>query len=189
MRKFLAGLSWCLVLVYPFIVLFGLKYFSLQYIGVAFIALALLRIVLLRSQTGGNGLPVLLSTVLLLVAAHALLANDPKLLRFYPVAINAVMFAVFGTSLWRGPSFVERLARLSEPDLDAHAVDYTRKVTIAWCVFFVCNGLVAFYTSVYSSFDTWVIYNGGIAYLLIGVLFSIEWLIRRQVKRGHNGDA
>jgi uncharacterized membrane protein len=187
MSRLFASLSWCMVLVYPFIVLFGLRVLPLQYLGIFFIVLAGLRLALLRSQAKKNILPMLLSLVLLLVAAHAVLANDPKGLRFYPVAVNTVMLFVFATSLWNGPSFIERLARISEPDLPSAAVAYTRKVTVVWCLFFIGNGLIALYTALFSSFDTWALYNGAIAYGLIGLLFGVELLFRRKVKQAANG--
>jgi uncharacterized membrane protein len=189
MRKLFASFSWCLVLVYPFIVLFGLRIMPLQYLGLFFVALAGLRLLLLRSQAKKNILPVLLSLVLLLVAVHALLSNDPRTLRFYPVAINAVLLFVFATSLHSGPSFIERLARISEPDLHPEAIEYTRKVTVVWCLFFVVNGFLALYTALFSSFDIWALYNGAIAYGLIGILFGVELIIRRNVKKATNGSA
>ena len=77
---------------------------------------------------------------------------------------------------------VERLARLSEPDLSDRAIRYTRKVTILWCCFFVGNGLVALYTALWASFEVWAWYNGAVAYALMALLFSVEWLVRRQVR-------
>lgn len=186
MRQLLAGLSWCMVLVYPFIVLFGLQLLPLRLLGMMLICLAGLRIFLLRSHVSKSGLPILLSTLLLLTAIHAMIANDPGGLRFYPVAVNVVMLGMFSASLRWGPPVIERLARMSEPDLPPAAVDYTRKVTIAWSLFFIGNGLVAWYTAVFASFDIWALYNGAIAYGLIGAMFTIEWLIRRRVKQAGN---
>ena len=78
MRQLLAGLSWCIVLVYPFIVLFGLQLLPMRLLGLMLIVLAGLRILLLRSQVSKNGLPILLSTLLVLIAAHAMIANNPR---------------------------------------------------------------------------------------------------------------
>lgn len=186
MRKLLAGFSWCLVLVYPFIVFFGLQLLPLQLLGLMLIVLAGLRIFLLRSQVGKSGLPIILSALLLLLSVHAMIANDPAWLRFYPMAVNVVMLGLFGVSLRWGPPVIERLARMSEPDLPVAAIGYTRKVTIAWCLFFAGNGFIAWYTAMFSSFDTWALYNGAIAYGLIGAMFTIEWLIRRRVKQANS---
>jgi uncharacterized membrane protein len=183
MKQLLAVLSWGLVLVYPFIVLFGLQLLPLRMLAALLIVLAGIRICLLRSQAGKSGLPILLSILLLLIAVHAMIANDPYWIRFYPVAVNVVLLGMFGGSLRWGPPVVERLARMSEPELPATAVAYTRKVTFAWCLFFIGNGLIAWYTAVFTSFETWALYNGAISYALIGAMFAIEWLIRRRLKQ------
>jgi uncharacterized membrane protein len=177
------------VLAYPFIVLFGLQVLPLRFLGLFFVALAGLRLLLLRSQKQGNMLPRLLSLALLLVAAHALLANDAKWLRFYPVAVNTVMLCFFMVTLWKGPPLIERFARISNPDLPPAAVSYTRKVTLVWCIFFIGNGSMALYTALFSSFDVWAMYNGVVAYGLIGLLFGVEWLIRPRLKQAHDGAA
>ncbi len=186
MKRLMLNLSWLLVIVYPFIVFVGLRSFSLQVLGVVLVVLALTRIVLAQPRNKDSGVPTLLSLVLLLVAAYALLANNPESLLYYPVAVNAVLLGVFGYSLLGGPTFVERLARLTEPQLSPRAIMYTRKVTGIWCVFFVGNGGAALYTAHFSTREVWTLYNGLIAYMLMGLLFAVEYLIRRQVKRADN---
>lgn len=116
------------------------------------------------------------------MAAASLSFNAWGPLKFYPALVNAVLLAVFATSLARPPSAIERLARLSEPDLPPAAVRYTRRVTQVWCVFFVGNGAIALATALWASTEAWALYNGVIAYGLMGVLFGAEWLVRRRVK-------
>jgi uncharacterized membrane protein len=56
-------------------------------------------------------------------------------------------------------------------------------VTFAWCAFFIGNGAIALYTAMFASFASWTLYNGLIAYLLIGAMFGGELLTRRRVLR------
>jgi uncharacterized membrane protein len=112
------------------------------------------------------------------------LFDSPVLLRWYPVLISGFMLALFGSSLMYGPPMVERLARLREPHLPAKAIRYTRQVTIAWSVFFLCNGLCAAALTLWAPLNWWMLYTGLISYGLIGLMFAIEWLIRQRV-RGH----
>jgi uncharacterized membrane protein len=79
------------------------------------------------------------------------------------------------------------LARLREPDLPPHAVVYVRRVTQVWCGFFLLNGSVALATALWASERVWALYNGLIAYLLIGTLFAVEWLVRQRVKARAHG--
>ncbi len=104
-------------------------------------------------------------------------------LRWYPVLVNASLLALFGVTLVRPPSMAERLARLKEPALPPHAVAYTRKVTFAWCGFFAVNGMVAAATAVLGDDRLWALYNGGVAYLLMGLFAGAEYLVRLRVRR------
>jgi uncharacterized membrane protein len=60
-------------------------------------------------------------------------------------------------------------------------------VTQVWCVFFALNGGVALVTALWTSAATWSLYNGFVAYLLMGLLFAGEYAIRCNFKRRVNG--
>ncbi|HTB23025.1 MAG TPA: hypothetical protein VK914_09985 [bacterium] len=102
-------------------------------------------------------------------------------LRAYPICVNLGLLAVFGLSLWRGPSAVERIATLRQGPLDETGVRYTRTVTKAWCFFFALNGALSLATAVAASDRVWALYNGAIAYGLMGIMFGAEWLVRQRV--------
>ena len=180
LKPVLPLVSWAL---YPLVVLFGLRFAPPRYVALALLAILLLR----RSRQAGR-LLASLSTLdrmvlagLLLLAGSAALTNSEMLLRLYPAAVNLGMLLLFGGSLVSPPSMVDRFARLSDPALPAAAVGYTRSVTVLWCTFFVANGALALYTALYASREDWALYNGGVAYALMGVLFAGEWLYRRFV--------
>ena len=121
----------------------------------------------------------------LMLVALAVASNAVLPLKLYPVLVNAAMLSAFGLSLVSGPSMIERLARLREPDLPPAAVRYTRRVTQAWCLFFVFNGSIALGTALSASEAVWSLYNGVIAYLLMGAMFGGEYLLRMRFKRAH----
>jgi uncharacterized membrane protein len=106
-------------------------------------------------------------------------------LKLYPVLVNLGMLVVFGYSLYAPPSMIERMARLSDPALPAYAIAYTRRVTQVWCGFFVMNGTLALLTAVWASAAIWSLYNGVLAYVLMGCLFAGEYLVRIVVRRRH----
>lgn len=122
----------------------------------------------------------------LLLAAAALWGNAMLPLKLYPVLVNCALLIAFGYSLAAPPSMVERLARLREPDLPAAAIGYTRRVTQVWCVFFFINGALALGTALWASHAIWSLYTGVIAYLLMGLLFGAEYLLRMRFKRLHH---
>ena len=106
-------------------------------------------------------------------------------LKWYPVFVNTSMLVLFGVTLFRPPSMVERLARLKDPNLPPHAIAYTRKVTLAWCGFFLVNGTIAALTATVGTEQQWGLYNGLVSYILMGVFGGTEFLIRRVVQKRH----
>jgi uncharacterized membrane protein len=122
----------------------------------------------------------------LLLLSIALWANAMLPLKLYPVLVNGVLLIMFSYSLAVPPSMVERFARLREPTLPVAAVAYTRRVTQVWCFFFAINGAIALSTALWASAAVWTLYNGLIAYLLMGLLFAGEYCVRRSFKRRHH---
>ncbi|WP_151441912.1 hypothetical protein [Halomonas lysinitropha] len=118
-----------------------------------------------------------------LLLAAGIMGHAELGMRAYPVAVNAIMLAIFLASLFQGMPIVERLARLREPDLTAAGVRYTRRVTWAWCGFFIINGTIATWTVFHTDLAVWTLYNGVISYGLIGLMFGSEWLLRQRLRR------
>ena len=172
-RKVTAA-AWLVTLAYPFVVWFGIGKVEPRSLALLLLALAVLRALAAGRDplwwTAAGGAAVLV--------AVSWFANALLPLKLYPVLVNAVMLGVFAVSLRHPPTVIERLARLQHPDLPAEAIAYTRKVTVVWCVFFVVNGAIALATALWASDRAWALYNGLIAYLLMGVLFAGEWLVR-----------
>lgn len=122
----------------------------------------------------------------LALAAVAVAANAVLPLKLYPVLVNGALLAAFGASLLGGPTMAERFARLREPSLPPAAVAYTRRVTQAWCVFFALNGMVALGTALYASEAVWSLYTGFVGYVLMGLMFGGEYLLRMRFRRLHH---
>ena len=178
MHKIVTAVLVVLTVLYPLGVYLSMGRVAPQWLAVLLVLLAIVRAVVTRQRfwwAVASGASVL--------ALAAWWQGDALAVKLYPVLVNAVLLVVFAVSLLHPPSAVERLARLTEPDLSPSGVRYTRKVTAVWCVFFVANGAAAAYTAAFSSDATWALYNGFIAYVLMGCLMGIEWCIRQWVKR------
>jgi uncharacterized membrane protein len=164
-------------LAYPLAVYLGFGRIEPFWLG-----LVLLALMLVRAWAARDAVWLLAGVGAALLAVLGMAANSWLPLKLYPVAVNAVLLLVFAASVLRPPTVIERIARLAEPALPPAGVAYTRKVTLVWCAFFVINGGAALFTALWASNETWVLYNGLIAYVLMGALFAIEWLVRRRVK-------
>lgn len=179
-------MRWALVVVltvaYP-----ALVYFSLGHWEPRWAALLLLGLALLRALCSQRSDPFWwwATAAAALLAACSALFNQSMPLKMYPVAVNAGLALLFGMSLVQPPSLVERIARRMEPRLNAAGVRYTRRVTQVWCGFFIVNGGLALLTALAADDRTWVLYNGFVAYVLIGALMAGEWLVRQRVRALH----
>lgn len=176
MKRIINAVIGLLTLLYPFAV-----YFSVQHIEPRLVAV-LLAVLLLARLGGADGPMRPMLFMGLLFAAFAAWHNQLLTLRFYPVIVNLALLALFATSLFYPPSVVERMARLKTPDLPPQGIIYTRRVTQVWCLFFMLNGSVALITAIWSSFEVWSLYNGFIAYVLIGLLFAGEYWVRQRTQ-------
>ena len=170
-------------IVYPFVVYFGFDHLSPR-----LFAVVLALVWLLRSFTLPGGQGKIQSAVVLAFCLLLFTVNEGQLLYWYPVLVNGLLMLVFAASLVSGPPVIERLARLQEPYLPPQAVVYTRKVTVAWVLFFAANAGVAAALTLWAPRSWWLLYNGFIAYFLIGLMFGIEWLIRQRVKKADELD-
>ncbi len=173
-------------IAYPVMVYFGLTLLDARSVAVLLIILVGSRLVFANRKSGRSVFR--LQLLFTLAAAGAIgflviISNSSIFLKFYPVCINALMLVLFFVSLLHPPSFIERIARIREPNLPESAIRYTRNVTIIWCGFFVFNGGVALYTALFASLETWTLYNGAISYVLMGLLFSGEYLVRRRFQK------
>jgi uncharacterized membrane protein len=164
--------------LYPFAVYFGMEHFAPWQFGLLLGSLWLARALTGERRPGSLWMAGAALAFCLLLA----LFDNPLLLRWYPVLISGFMLTLFGLSLKYGPPVAERLARLSEPALPEKAIRYTRQVTVAWSVFFLCNGLLAAALTLWAPLSWWTLYNGLISYGLMGLLFAIEWLLRQRVR-------
>lgn len=187
-RLLMAGL----LVLYPIAVYVGLQQGSTR--ALAFVMIAVLAIRYFLDKRTGKRVAYgwaswLISGSVGLLLLCVLIFNEAQFLFYYPVLMNLLMLIVFASSLRWPPSVIERLARISEPDLPAEGVAYTRKVTAVWCGFFVFNGACAWYT-INAGVEVWTLYNGLISYLLMGLLLAGEYLVRRTKKKmNHSHDA
>jgi uncharacterized membrane protein len=175
-------LSGALTLLFPFAVWLGHGRVEPRWMAVLLLLAALLRLPKLKLNASARWW----AGAALALAALAVAANAALPLKLYPVLVNGALLAAFGHSLISPPSMAERLARLREPDLPPAAVAYTRRVTQAWCAFFLVNGAIALGTALYASEAVWSLYNGVVSYLLMGLLFGAEYLLRIRFKRRHH---
>lgn len=115
--------------------------------------------------------------IALALTAAVLLGGGADVFKLYPVFMNATAAAVFLCSLFSKP-LVQTIGETFYGALDARGVAYARKATVAWGVFMSAMTAASFAT-VFASDNVWAVFNGFVAYLLLGGMFLAEYICRR----------
>jgi uncharacterized membrane protein len=191
MTRWLSWLAGGALLLYPLAVYWGLTRAGQTPLLLGLLLIFSLRLLpgLLKGRARLGPLPEwlwlgrLLACIGLGLTLLSALFNARHWLLYYPLAVSLALLCLFGWSLTRPMSLVERLARLQDPRLPDVAIGYTRRVTQVWCGFFVVNGALAAFTIWHGDLALWSLYNGLISYALMGALMAGEYLVRRRLMK------
>lgn len=125
-------------------------------------ALAALAMAVLCAQAGLK-LPV--PAPLLYLAQHA--------------GINLFLAVGFGGTLRRGhTALITTLARRVHRSFTPAMAAYTRKVTLAWTVYFVAMVVLSLALYAFATFDTWALFANVLTPLAVVLMFGGEYLLR-----------
>ncbi len=199
MKKLLKILFYIIAAVYPILVFTLLVILKLpvRILSLCIVALALAFFLAFTGSAGGKSQgkqfalswrPLVSSLLFLIAGIACFFTNQTVFLKLYSVVISAMLLVVFGSTLFFPPNIIFRFATLYDKSIlqtpaEKKVESYCKKVCIIWCIFFILNGSVAFYTAFFASDLVWSVYNGGISYILMGLIFIIEFIIRRQVDK------
>ena len=104
------------------------------------------------------------------------------LLKFYPVVCNLFVFTVFFVSLFTKETVIQKIAKTMEGELTEKVRVYTRKLTYVWCVFISLNFVISVIT-IFLPDNYWILYNGFISYILVGLMFIAEYIVRITLRK------
>lgn len=98
------------------------------------------------------------------------------------VACNSMLCWFFAQTLFgdRTP-LITTLARTIHPDMPDDVVRYTRKVTLAWAIFFAMQVLVSLVIFYVASIETWSMFANILNWPLVILMFVVEYICRKRV--------
>ena len=205
MKKFLKVLFYIIAAIYPVLVFTMLVVFKMptRILSLCVVALAS---AFFLSATGNrksdakseekalDWRPMLSSALFLLAGILCFIFNEKIFLKLYSVAISLTLLLVFASSLVFKPNIIFRFACFGDKSVKGSSFEeavnqYCKKVTVIWCIFFILNGSASAFTALYNfgseelNDKIWSVYNGGISYVLMGLLFAVEFLVRMRVDK------
>src|SRR6185436_11261757 len=110
--------------LYPILIFAGLQFFDPRTVGAAVLVALAVRYwrKALRLMSGLSSWQWLALALPPVLGLAVIATNSETLLRLYPASISAAMLILFGATLLRPPTMIERLARLRDPELPPIAV-------------------------------------------------------------------
>jgi uncharacterized membrane protein len=130
--------------------------------------------------------PIRFSMIAAIVLIVGLTQVDSQVAaKAYPVVISGGLAFLFGASLRRPPSLVERMAELGGETLSPAIRLYCRRVTMVWALWLAINTFIAAALAIFGSLEAWALWTGLLSYLVMGLIFAVEFTLRRFVRRRH----
>ncbi len=107
--------------------------------------------------------------------------SDPTLLYPLPqICLNLFMLWLFGRTLRNGQeALITRVARHVHKEISVELAGYTRRVTQAWCAFFVGMIAVSLLLFFFVSLDAWSTFTNLFGLPLVAAMFVAEYVWRR----------
>ena len=166
---------------YPFVVYYGLNHYGPSVFASFLFVLLLLRVVIKGSyHEPSQWLQLVVVGGFCVIVA---IVDSEQLLRFYPVLMSLGFSALFAFSLKSKTSLVERFAKMSGQTYPDEAITYMRKLTKLWAILLFFNAMISAYTACCVSLKYWTLYNGLLAYFLLGGFALAELIFRHFYKR------
>lgn len=100
-------------------------------------------------------------------------------LRSYSVVMSFLLLMSFLLSLLKTP-VIEIFVRRTNREPNECVRRYCRNATVC-CMIFLIPHFGFTIVTMFLSFELWFIYNGAVAYFLVGAMFLIEFLVRKKL--------
>jgi uncharacterized membrane protein len=182
-----------LLVAYPVLVYYAMQHYSARVTGaVLLVGMSPLLLRTLRAKRNPAATSSSTPTARQRLSSHwawpvlglalivvAMVVNSVRSLLLVPVCINGALLLTFGLTLLDERPLVERFARLQHDDLTSQERHWCRLWTAIWTAFFGFNIVLAAWFTAAESLDWWTYYNGLIAYAVMGLLFTTEYVVRK----------
>lgn len=192
--KILFGL---IAIMYPIFVFCTLVVFKLpiRYLSIGLIVFGLAySFVNSRHYRGRHTIALFVCPVILcsIGATSLFLGENPIIIKLYPAFTDISYLTIMGTSLIFPPPLayyfinaIDKTLKIKIPEKIFN--DCCFKATLAWCVFFVIDAIIATNIAFRGSDTAWAIYSGGITYLIMGLIFAGEFIIIKRIGKIYEG--
>jgi len=188
--KYFFGL---IAVIYPILVFCALVVFKLpiRYLSIGIIIFAIAySIVNSRHYKGKHTIVLFVSPLILCIIGVISLCLDdsPFFIKLYPSLASLAYLTIMITSFFFPPPlayyFVDIFDKSIKTKIPKDIFDsFCYRATVVWCVFFVIDSIIAVITAYYGSDFIWGVYNGGITYCTMGLIFVGEFIVLKSIEK------
>jgi len=188
--KYLFGL---IAVMYPVLVFCALVVFKLpiRYLSIGIIIFAIAySIVNSRHYKGKHTVALFVSPLILCTIGVISLCIDdsPVFIKLYPALTSIAYLTIMITSFIFPPPlayyFIDIFDKSIKTKIPKEIFDnFCFRASIVWCVFFFVDAIIAVITVYFSSELCWGIYNGGVTYCIMGLIFVGEFIVLKIIEK------
>ncbi|MDR2729466.1 MAG: hypothetical protein LBB81_01035 [Treponema sp.] len=189
--KFLFGLIAVLYPLLVFCVLVVLK-LPIRYLSIGIIIFAIAYSIFnSRNYKGKNTAALFISpAILCIIGAASFLLDDFNVIKLYPVLADLSYITIMVTSFFFPPPLAYYFIDIFDKSMKTKIPQdnfyrYCLRASVVWVIFFIVDGIISLITVYHSSDFFWGIYNGGITYCMMGLIFAGEFIILKIIEKKH----
>ncbi len=117
--------------------------------------------------------------IALVFALLGLVSHERVFLMILPSATQAAFGLTFWRSLAQPVPLVEHFARMVKKDLSDGEVAHCRQWTRIWAIYLWVLAAIGLVLAATVSLAVWTAYVGVVSYVLVGILFAVEYVQRK----------
>jgi uncharacterized membrane protein len=180
MKVVLGVLSAMFIVASPWVLYWTLSHHDVAVAAITLIAWIVVRTIpiLLAARPEQRRAVLQLPAIALAFAVLGWVSNNGTWLLILPSATQATFGFAFLRSL-AGTPLIEHFARMVKPELSVPEQAHCRSWTKIWGGYLLVLAAVGLVLAKFASLTVWTVYVGGVSYGLVGVLFAVEYVIRK----------
>lgn len=180
MKTVLGIISALFVAASPFVLYWTLTNHDVAVAAITLIAWVIIRTIpiLLSAKKEQRNAALQLPAIALVFAILGWLFDNGTWLLVMPSATQATFGLTFLRSL-NGTPLIEHFARMVKADLSTGEQAHCRRWTKVWGIYLIVLAGIGLVLARFATLKVWTLYVGIGSYALIGVLFAIEYVVRK----------
>lgn len=180
MKSVLGAISALFVIASPWVLYWTLSQHEVGVAAAVLIGWVIVRTIplLIAARREQRLAALQLPVIALTFACLGWISNNGTWLLVLPSATQGSFGLAFLRSL-RGTPLIEHFARMVKPELGAGELAHCRLWTKIWGGYLLVLAAIGLGLARWASLAVWTVYVGVIAYVLVGVLFAVEYVIRK----------